>query len=255
MAAETKPIATVTCVTGEEATLDAVVARLRFGNYFARYSPELHAADIANLLALQASVSETHLLDGIGGTRPRSATARTWAPPVTCSSRGAVLLPPTGPGKPHEPDGDPAAARPVVVARPDRRPRAPDPRRRRPRPSRRHDRRRPRLAPCQHRLVHRHRDRRRPGVRHPGVGALLRWPASVVSYLFHPGVFLFADGGVLDLGIDIHDSTLNETNDPELFAEQFQQVIYRGVESLKLTGTVCPTGETAATVDVACTGS
>lgn len=74
-------------------------------------------------------------------------------------------------------------------------------------------------------------------------GALLDFPTTVVAYIFPEGSYLFLDGGTLDLGV-VRDSTLNSTNDFEVFAETFEAAAYIGVESLKITATVCPDGST-----------
>lgn len=80
------------------------------------------------------------------------------------------------------------------------------------------------------------------------VGGLNAWRTSVVYYVFHQGAFLFLDGGNLDLGV-VRDSTLNSTNDFNVWGETFENIAYRGVKSWKITQTLCPTGQTAATVD------
>lgn len=77
-------------------------------------------------------------------------------------------------------------------------------------------------------------------------GALLDFPDTVVWYIFPEGSFLFLDGGTLDLGI-VRDSALNATNDFQIFGETFENIAFVGVESLKVTSTVCPTGETGPT--------
>lgn len=74
-------------------------------------------------------------------------------------------------------------------------------------------------------------------------GALLRFPTTVKSYIFPEGSFLFLDGGTLDLGI-VRDSTLNSTNDFEIFGETFENIAFVGPEALALTSTVCPDGTT-----------
>lgn len=55
-------------------------------------------------------------------------------------------------------------------------------------------------------------------------------PFNVIT--FPQGTFLFLDGGTLDLGTSIADSTLNATNDRQAFMETFEQVAFRGCESL-----------------------
>lgn len=76
-------------------------------------------------------------------------------------------------------------------------------------------------------------------------GALLTYPDTVKWWLFPEGAFLFLDGGTLDLGI-VRDSTLNLTNDFQVFFETFEQVAYLGIESLAIVSTLCPNGTVAA---------
>jgi hypothetical protein len=72
-------------------------------------------------------------------------------------------------------------------------------------------------------------------------GALLEFPDTVVWYLFPEGTWLFLDGGELDLGL-VRDSVLNATNDFQIFMETFEGACMVGIESLKITSTVCPSG-------------
>lgn len=90
-----------------------------------------------------------------------------------------------------------------------------------------------------------------------GAEALLRWPDNVEALLYAPGTHLFLDGGTLDLGIEIRDTTLIDTNDVEAFVETFEGHAMVGVESLHLTMDVCPDGtaQAAADVEVCTTGS
>lgn len=81
-----------------------------------------------------------------------------------------------------------------------------------------------------------------------GTGALVDYPNEVVWYLFAEGTFLFLDGGTLDLGL-VRDSTLNATNDYKMFAETFEGVAKRGVESYRVVSALRATGEAAALVD------
>ncbi len=74
-----------------------------------------------------------------------------------------------------------------------------------------------------------------------GAGAINPFPTSVVGYLFAPGTFVRLDGGTLDVGI-VRDSTLNGTNDLQIFSEQWVQVCQVGLESLRLEITLCPDG-------------
>ena len=77
---------------------------------------------------------------------------------------------------------------------------------------------------------------------------LRNWPSDVHWYLYPEGSFLFLDGGTLDLGL-VRDSTLNDTNDFQVFAETFEAVAFVGVESLAVTSTVCPNGESQIASD------
>lgn len=75
--------------------------------------------------------------------------------------------------------------------------------------------------------------------------ALQDFPNHLFAYLFPEGSFLFLDGGTLDLGV-VRDSTLNSTNDFEVFAETFEAAAYIGVESLQIDATICPNGAVGA---------
>ena len=81
-------------------------------------------------------------------------------------------------------------------------------------------------------------------------GPLVAFPANVVWYLFSEGTFLFLDGGELDLGI-VRDSTLNKTNDYQMFLETFEGVAKVGAESLRISTPVKISGASSGTVDVA----
>lgn len=84
-----------------------------------------------------------------------------------------------------------------------------------------------------------------------GSGAdLLNFLPDVVWYLFHEGAWLFLDMGRLDLGI-VRDSSLNSTNDFEIFWETFEGSAMIGVESLRINSSVCPSGSSAAAQDPA----
>ncbi len=82
-------------------------------------------------------------------------------------------------------------------------------------------------------------------------GTLLDFPNTVVWYIYPEGSFLFLDGGTLDLGV-VRDSTLNSTNDFEYFLETFEAAAFVGVESLKVTSTVCYSGATGGTTTITC---
>lgn len=83
-----------------------------------------------------------------------------------------------------------------------------------------------------------------------GVGDLLPWPSKVTIWLFPEGSWMFLDGGELNLGM-VRDSTLNRTNDFQMFSETFEKMIFRGHESLALTLDTCVSGQRASLVDTA----
>jgi hypothetical protein len=87
-----------------------------------------------------------------------------------------------------------------------------------------------------------------------GAGAGLPWITTVRSFMFHPGAWLFLDGGTLDLGVEIRDSVLNAANNVRAFMETFEGLAFTGVQSLQISNTVCVSGQAAAPVDVTCPG-
>lgn len=82
-------------------------------------------------------------------------------------------------------------------------------------------------------------------------GQLLGWIPTAVTYLYVEGSFLFLDGDELNFGV-VRDSTLNASNDFQMAVETFEQVALHGVEPLRLTFTLCPTGASAGTLDPVC---
>lgn len=76
-------------------------------------------------------------------------------------------------------------------------------------------------------------------------GALLAFPTSLIWYLFPEGTWVHLDSGTLELGI-VRDSSLNATNDYEVFGETWENVAKIGSVSYKITSTVCPNGAVAA---------
>lgn len=77
---------------------------------------------------------------------------------------------------------------------------------------------------------------------------LFGWPGNAIWYLFHEGAFVFLDSGTLDLGL-VRDSTLNGKNDYEIFAENFENIAFVGVESMKVTTAVSVNGTAALAFD------
>jgi hypothetical protein len=80
-------------------------------------------------------------------------------------------------------------------------------------------------------------------------GALLDWPGGNVEFLIFPeGTFFHLDGGALDLGTEIIDSTLVRQNNRMAFLETFERAVFRGGESLAVT---VPVDEACICADVA----
>lgn len=74
-------------------------------------------------------------------------------------------------------------------------------------------------------------------------GAATLFPTTAIGYLHAPGTFVRLDMGVLNVGI-VRDSVLNETNDVQIFAEQFLEVAKFGHEAVKVQiSGLCPNGE------------
>lgn len=74
-----------------------------------------------------------------------------------------------------------------------------------------------------------------------GVGALNPWPTKVKAFIYAPGTFVRLDGGTLDVGL-VRDSTLNRTNDLQLFMEEWIGIAKLGFESVGLLSTLCING-------------
>jgi hypothetical protein len=81
---------------------------------------------------------------------------------------------------------------------------------------------------------------------------ILTFPGKMVWYLFAEGQIQFLDGGRLDLGV-VRDSTLDATNDFEVFVEPFESLAFRGFSSgaLQLVSSLCANGTSAATTSTA----
>ncbi len=78
---------------------------------------------------------------------------------------------------------------------------------------------------------------------------LLGFPADVQWAMYPEGSWLHLDAGSLDLGI-VRDSTLNSTNDYQIFGETWEQAALIGVESLWIVSTLCPNGTVSAPKDL-----
>lgn len=80
-------------------------------------------------------------------------------------------------------------------------------------------------------------------------GALVDFPgANAEIQVWTEGTYFFVDGGTLDLGTEITDSTLNQTNDRQAFLETFENLASRGTPSYALT---VPIDELCVCPDVA----
>jgi hypothetical protein len=79
-----------------------------------------------------------------------------------------------------------------------------------------------------------------------GEGAMLDWPTTVVFYVYFEGAWVALDGGTLDLGL-VRDSTLNAGNNFQMFAETWEGLCNRGLPSLRINATVCANGASAGT--------
>lgn len=79
-------------------------------------------------------------------------------------------------------------------------------------------------------------------------GARQAFPTQAQWGLWAPGTWLHLDAGTLDLGV-VRDSSLNSTNDFQIFAESWEQVAYVGVESIWTTSVLCANGTFGAGKD------
>jgi hypothetical protein len=79
-------------------------------------------------------------------------------------------------------------------------------------------------------------------------GAILDFPDHIQYCIYPAGSWLHLDSGELNLGV-VRDSTLNATNDYQVFAETWENVAFTGVESDWVTSTFCANGTFAAGVD------
>lgn len=77
-------------------------------------------------------------------------------------------------------------------------------------------------------------------------GAIDNFPSTAYAYVFPEGTFLHIDSGDLELGI-VRDSTLNSTNDFQVFGETFENVARIGPAQAakKIAITACPSGTVA----------
>lgn len=73
------------------------------------------------------------------------------------------------------------------------------------------------------------------------------FPTDAVWYLSSPGTFAKLSTGMLSLGI-VRDSILNRTNDLQIFAEEWLQIVKLGILSVKGVSELCPNGTAPAAV-------
>lgn len=79
-------------------------------------------------------------------------------------------------------------------------------------------------------------------------GNLLGFPSDTQWAMFPEGAWLYLDSGQLDLGI-VRDSTLNSTNDYQVFREEWVNATLVGVESLWITSTLNDNGTLSVAKD------
>lgn len=79
-------------------------------------------------------------------------------------------------------------------------------------------------------------------------GAIDDFPDVIQFAVYVEGAFIHVDGGSLELGL-VRDSTLNSTNDFQMFGETFENVaLLAPAQAARwITATVCPSGEFPAT--------
>jgi len=76
------------------------------------------------------------------------------------------------------------------------------------------------------------------------------WPTQVVWWMFAEGTIQLLDGGTLEFSV-VRDSTLDSTNDVELITEVFENIAFRGLESLQVVSQVKANGASAGSVPTA----
>lgn len=77
--------------------------------------------------------------------------------------------------------------------------------------------------------------------------ALIPFPTTIQWWIFPEGSFIFLDAGTLDVGL-VRDSTLNLSNDYQVFNEAFENIAFTGVESIQVITTTCANGQVIAPV-------
>lgn len=249
-----KPILVIDCAEEDTVKIYGVTSRARFGNFLARFSPERFRSMWEKVGALAARTAEDELWDamvsastpvgtgqGLGTARdvlaaigrasayfrnrhrmPETATLRLYAPTLLKSNIREDLA--------RQLPGDNTLA--VADAEIDR------------------------FFAARNVNVDWLLDARQEIGPETGL-ALDGWASTYQVILSHEGAFGFLDGGTLDLGVEIRDSSLNAQNNVEAFTESFEAVAFWGEESLVIDLDVCPSGKVAGTVsfDPCSTGS
>lgn len=244
----TKNVVTATCGDDVEVVVDAIVRRMQVGNFRARYFPEQVAGWLRTLEAAHARLAERTLLDTIdaGSTAVTAGQVLGTARDVlaTIDRASAVLR--------DRRRLDPDAWLTLIAPQWLRHQLRTDVARQLPGDDL--------LAATDQRIGSWFAARQVSVIwaldgtagqsfTAQGAGPLQGWPSTVVCRLFPADTWLYLDGGTLDLGV-LRDSTLNATNDAEMFAETFENVARVGHESWTLTMDTCPDGSTSATVDI-----
>lgn len=238
-----KPSVTAICPAVQEVRVDAITRRIKMGNMLARFDVEAAAANLAVLMVAHARKAEQQLLAGITAASTAVTAARLYG--AARDLLAYVELAAVAFRSRHRMDD--AATLQVILPSWARGLMRVDLTRNLPGDVR---------TSATDAELDQHFAARHVAVTYSpdaqtfdaqAAGALLPFPATVVFQLFAPGAFLFLDGGTLDLGL-IRDSTMNNTNDAEIFSESFEAVARVGVQSLAVTATVAPNGATAGTV-------
>lgn len=86
-------------------------------------------------------------------------------------------------------------------------------------------------------------------------GALVDLPGRVSTLIYPEGSFMFLDGGQLDFGLEIKDTTTIAANRYQSFFESFEGVAFTGPEAYEVTTLLCSNGTTGApSTSVKCGG-
>lgn len=86
-------------------------------------------------------------------------------------------------------------------------------------------------------------------------GALVDLPGRVSTLIYPEGSFMFLDGGQLDFGLEIKDTTTIAANRYQSFFESFEGVAFTGPEAYEVTTLLCSNGTTGSpSTSVKCGG-